>query len=134
MADRSEKEVRDYLARCAGVKEIHPDALRAAVLLEQWTGLHHLPTKSLKRIDWADSHAWEVLLHPCASLATFDGDELTRLVLLAHKLCLRVEVAPRMNRLVVCIHPRKPAGAFYERHPGVDALRARCEGLGGDRG
>ncbi len=58
-------------------------------------------------------------------LATFDGDQLTRLVFLAHDRCVRVSIlnsGPRMVRIV--IHPRMGReGGFSVKHPTIeDAL------------
>jgi len=59
-----------------------------------------------------------------SSLATWDTDGLTRLVVAAHEHRCRVEIRPSMDYLVVTVHPRQADGNLYERHPGVDALTA----------
>jgi hypothetical protein len=75
------------------VKESHIAVSRMNLSEEEATaffakfyrGEHHFPS-TLKQFGkgWAISHFGQ--------LATFDGDELTRLVLLAHERCIRVAV------------------------------------------
>ena len=61
------------------------------------------------------------------SLATFDLDQLTRLVVEAHARRCRVEIAPHsFNELRVCVHPRQTNGRTDERHPGLSDLIDRC--------
>lgn len=53
--------------------------------------------------------------------ATYDFDQLTRLVVLAHDYAVRVEVVasgPQMIGLV--LHKRKREGAMHERHPTIE--------------
>lgn len=61
-------------------------------------------------------------------LATFDGDLLTWLVLLAHRDCCRVSVGPSgPGRVAVRVWARKQKGRMCERHHGLDDLIARAE-------
>ncbi len=64
---------------------------------------------------------------PGDRLATFDLDYLTRLVVLAHDRCVRVEVAPGgPYRVKLLVHKRylRKAGRVNERHPEIeDAIR-----------
>ena len=60
-------------------------------------------------------------------MATFDGGELTALVLAAHQYRCRVQldIVGRHARLM--IHPREPAGKrTMSRHPGLEDLAARA--------
>ena len=80
-----------------------------------YRGEHHFPAK-LKPYGegWAMSHF--------GSLATFDDDGLTRLVLLAHDRCIRVQVEQGgPNRLRIAIWKREREGSMYERHPTIEA-------------
>lgn len=85
---------------------------------EFFLGKHHIP---------ATIHEWGEgwCINISRDLATFDFDDLTRLVFLAHDRCVRVSVSgdsgPRMIR--ICIwqrNTRSPDGAFYDRHPTIE--------------
>lgn len=88
-------------------------------------GEHHFPAK-LKPygLGWAMSHF--------GVLSTFDADDLTRLVLLAHERCIRVQVEQGgPNRLRIAIWKREREGCLYERHPTIEqALERFREGRG----
>lgn len=78
---------------------------------EFYRGEHHFPGKIKPYgLGWSMSH-----LGP---LATFDSDDLTRLVLLAHEKCIRAQVeSGGPNRLRIAIWGRKRDGLMHERHP-----------------
>lgn len=62
---------------------------------------------------------------------TFDGDEMTRLVLVAHADLVRISVVnggPQQVKLEA--HPRKESGSLYERHPSLDDLIAAAVKIG----
>ena len=61
-------------------------------------------------------------------LATFDFDHLTKLVLAAHKNCVRVEIEPaNMQGVRVTFWPRdKAEGSMFERHPTLEQLAQRA--------
>jgi hypothetical protein len=85
-----------------------------AFFAEFYRGEHHFPGK-IKPFGegWSMSHF--------GSMATFDGDELTRLVLLAHSRCVRVELSNGgPNRLRIAIWGRQREGRMYERHPTIE--------------
>ena len=55
-----------------------------------------------------------------SEVATFDGNALTRLVLLAHERRCRVAISPASPRHIsIEVHARKEQGRFCERHPGL---------------
>ena len=83
-------------------------------------GEHHIPGK-LKEF----GEGWMVTT--TAPAATFDGDLLTRLVVLAHRECVRVQVEPAGFYLRISLHKRQRTGATWERHP---TLRGALERLG----
>jgi hypothetical protein len=65
-------------------------------------------------------------------LSTFDGDQLTRLVVLAHQHLIRVEVSPASsNRVRIAIHKRELSGSVWMRHPSLDDLRLALTESGG---
>lgn len=79
-----------------------------------YRGEHHFPA-ALKRYGegWSMSHL--------GSLATFDFDDLTRLVLLAHACCIRVQVeSSGPNKLRIAIWKREREGSTFERHPTIE--------------
>lgn len=80
-------------------------------------GIYHLDSKALTRVEWDSETNIEINLR-CHELATFDGDEMTRLVFLAHQFCLRCSVeAATINVLRLRFHPRERSGGMWKRHP-----------------
>ncbi len=79
-----------------------------------YRGEHHFPSKLTPYgLGWSMSHF--------GSLATFDGDDLTRLVLLAHARCIRVQIEQGgPNRLRIAIWKREREGSIFERHPTIE--------------
>jgi hypothetical protein len=54
-------------------------------------------------------------------MATYDGDDLTRLVLLAHERCIRVAIEPVNCRYMrIAIWKREREGDTYHRHPTIE--------------
>jgi len=97
-----------------------PDQTYCVEMLTEWVrGSHHLPK--------VRPHGSGVECNVYADLSTYDSDKLTRLVLLAHRDSIRVEIVssgPRMVK-VVC-HRRKAMRAdmgVNERHPTLTHLR-----------
>jgi hypothetical protein len=57
-------------------------------------------------------------------LATFDGNDLTKLVKAAHLKRVRVSVRGVVKGVLeLMLHPRSDDGHLFERHPGIEALR-----------
>ena len=106
--------------------------LEAAVAFftEFFRGAHHIPADGTaanqKRLPHAPGahHVlpWGDGFHVVhdASYATYDFDELTRLVFLAHDRCVRVALEPCRKGLRICIWARQRDGRFEERHPTLD--------------
>lgn len=75
---------------------------------------------TFRRADWEHGHGVSFVVR--GHFATFDGDGLTRLVVLAHDRCIRVEIegcGPGLIR--VSMWPRKGReGRMHERHPTLE--------------
>lgn len=94
-----------------------------AVLAFAYGGLHHVPGKIREK---AGGLYFEVNIF--GGLATYDFNELTRLVVACHEHCVRMEITnsgPGMIKLM--FHDRKREGRMYERHP---TLRKALEEMG----
>jgi hypothetical protein len=91
-------------------------------MLSEWVGGdHHLPKV----------HGFEkgICINFCGDLSTHDGDRLTRLVLLAHRDAVRIEIASSGPRRVKIIAHRRKHGTretlkFWEFHPTLTDLSA----------
>ena len=87
-------------------------------------GEHNIPVK-VQRCGFG----WCMYLH--RTMATYDGDMLTRLVFLAHDDMIRVEISGAGGQnFRLAIHPRicREGGRFYERHPTIEAALDRWRG------
>ncbi len=93
----------------------------ADLLGELFCGIYHLDDKQLAKVEWNNNHHI-VLILGWNSLATFDSNTLTRLVFLAHHLCLRVDIrAKSLNYLELMFHPRvRGTGGYSHMHPTLD--------------
>lgn len=97
-----------------------PFSVRAErVLAKVFHGLHHCP-KIHKDEMLNGFEMWEV--NKYGEMATFDFDELTRLVIAAHDECIRAAVAPSGPGMVkIRLWPRYGReGRFSERHPTME--------------
>lgn len=91
-----------------------PEERFEAVLSYTFKGMHRVG--NIKKTP-GEHPMWETC---CYSIATWDFDQLTRLVLAAHHYCVRVELengGPR--RVKIILHARKREGSIYERHPTI---------------
>ncbi len=82
---------------------------------EFYQGEHHIPGK-VKQF----GYGWAVN-HDRGDLATYDYDQLTSLVLMAHHYCYRVSVAPSSPRhLKIAVWKRQREGGMSSRHPTIE--------------
>lgn len=83
------------------------------------TGIYNLAT-NWEKVDWnwGDGVRFKIR----RSMATYDFDHLTRLVILAHDMCIRVELtALAPNVMGIAMWRRnKRDGSMYERHPTME--------------
>jgi hypothetical protein len=83
---------------------------------EFYDGRHHIPKSGVKEF----GDGWYVS-HNRGDLATYDYNQLTRLVLMGHDKCIRVSVAPsNFNTLKICIWKRQREGGMSSRHPTLE--------------
>ena len=100
-------------------KPIDPDVEKVceAVISAALLGIHHVPYWERRRACGPRGMA----VTTYADMSTFDGDELTRLVIAAHDHAVRVSVCPAGPRmLTIRMWPRKREGGTWERHPEIE--------------
>lgn len=99
--------------------------IRVAQLLDAWDGLHHFEESLMKKVQWSNPLFIEMRLSHHTSvgqLSTFDFDNLTRLVFLAHDHCIRVDINPcNGSYFTLQFHPRHVReGSMSQRHPTLE--------------
>lgn len=110
-------------------KDVHPNNMRVAELVNWWArGIYHVQNAVIKA-DWSAWWGVELIIDP-SGFATFDADGLTRLVVGAHDLAVRVEIVPcSPSRLRIRFSARERTAAdkeykLYARHPTIiEAVR-----------
>ena len=92
--------------RASGIAVSNIGARCAELAGRFYGGLHHFPGEwgGIRKVDW--NHWLFCRWSQRGGLTTFDGDSITRLVMLAHDLGIRVEVNPAMWHLEIVCHPR----------------------------
>ncbi len=99
---------------------LSPIGKKAATILgDLYQGIYHIEDQA-KKVDWSNTDFITIVVDKSHWLATFDGDQLTQLVLMAHLMCCRVSIepaSPRHLRLVFAHRTRE--GDLYFRHPGL---------------
>lgn len=84
-------------------------------------GVHHWPNFARQR--WDTEYC--IRLTYDRSMATYDNCDLTSLVVLAHDLCIRVEISPcNFRYFEIQFHQRQREGRFSDRHPTIEAMVA----------
>jgi hypothetical protein len=115
-------------------REMSPFGRDVADLLGQvYAGIYHIHSEVLHpRADWSDERRIEITTFQ--DLSTYDFDILTKLVVLAHDMAIRLTIAPASSRyLRLIFHKREREGHISRRHPSleqaVEGIRERI-GLG----
>ena len=93
----------------------------ADLLGDLFFGIYHLPTVALRKVNWSDDDYIRITLS--APMATYDGDKLTRLVVLSHDRMLRVDLSPcNFQHLELLFHKRqyREGGGTYHRMPSME--------------
>lgn len=79
-------------------------------------GEHHIPGFKPKE----DGFGWRVN-HDRGEMATFDFNQLTRLVVMGHDRCIRVGIDAARNGIIrITIWKRQREGSMSERHPTLE--------------
>lgn len=89
-------------------------------------GEHHIPgARPYVGADNVKAYGsgWSVV-DPGASYATYDFDQLTRLVFLAHDRSVRVQIQAKGRGLEIAIWGRAREGGMALRHPDLDSAMA----------
>lgn len=104
---------------------LSPLGVAVANLLGDWAlGIYHLNTTSLQKVEW--NNPYVVIFNYRGTLATFDGDGITRLVVLCHDRCLRCDLRGKgFGYIEMMFHQRQREGSMSERHPTIEAAAAR---------
>lgn len=88
------------------------------VLARAYRGIHHVRFWSRRHVA-PDGRALSVSIYP--GISTFDGDELTRLVVAAHEECCRIEIHPGGPGLLkLWLSERVRDGSIYDSHPTIE--------------
>lgn len=118
----------EWIERQPYGKAISPLGRRVADLLgDLFLGIYHIDS-DVRRVDWSNTHHLKLTTYAKGGqFATYDGCLLTRLVILAHDRCLRVEIEPAGPKyLRLTFHGRSRESAEqWGRHPTIeDAIAA----------
>ena len=96
--------------------ELKPFPERAERIVRMVMGGEHHCEKVVKK---TSPERWEITYY--GSFATFDYNQLTRLVIAAHDNCVRAEVCSGgANKIKICLWPRLRDGGFAQRHPTME--------------
>lgn len=84
---------------------------------EFYNGEHHIPGFEPKPygLGW-------IIIHDRGDLATFDFNQLTKLVVMAHDKCIRTSVEEHSkNAVKIAIWKREREGSMSDRHPDLES-------------
>jgi hypothetical protein len=113
--------IADWIRRACKQEPSLFGARVAAVLAATYGGTHHLDRVRMQKVRWTALDYIEVCLGPKEELATWDFDQLTMLVVLAHDACIRLSIRPGGQALKLLFHPRRGrVGSMSRRHPGIE--------------
>lgn len=101
--------------------KMSPLAIKVADFLGEWVyGIYHLSQKELFKVDWTNNRHIEISIYNYC-LSTFDDNDLTRLVFLAHEMALRVQIEPSTHHhLRIMFHERSHHKGPMLYHPTLD--------------
>lgn len=86
-----------------------------------YKGKHHIPGK----VRSCGQGGWYITTP--RGMSTFDSDELTKLVFMAHAMCYRVEMQPCMRYMKIMIHKRnsRNKASLFSGHPTIETAVER---------
>ena len=121
---KSEYAGADWLERQGVVlSELGRDV--ADLLGYLYRGLYHV-SGIVDRCKWDDNH--HISLTCYDDLSTFDFDNLTTLVFLAHRMAIRVEIQScNFRYLRILFHRRSRDGSITARHPTIQVALEKFE-------
>lgn len=125
--DDRKRHLDSHLKYWCTIRPVSELGYRVADLLDIWIGgLHHLDISVAKKANWWDTAYVELKWrHP--GLATFDGDNLTRLVFLSHDKMVRVDIDPlTVGMFRFMFHGRHSRdGGLCDRFPDIETQLSR---------
>lgn len=100
---------------------------KVAGLMNWWLdGIYHRG-EEMRRAHWTNETRVSVVVGTC--LSTYDASNLTRLVIAAHDLAIRLEIeGASPGRLRLIFTPRQREGDQFERHPTIEQAIAAVRG------
>ena len=100
----------------------------ADFLAEWYGGMHNfIHATNIEKTDWENKYYQAVLFN--RGMETYDGDLLTKLVVMSHDFLLRVEVNPKTFRhLELVFHRREREGHIGKRMPTMEDHTAAIRG------
>jgi hypothetical protein len=109
----------------------------ANLLGDVFAGIYHIESAVLSRkVDWGCTYRIKIALY--GGVSTYDHDLLTRLVVLAHDRCIRLEInGAAHGYLHLIFTPRVGRDAdLYNRHPTMEeairVVRVNCKRPGAE--
>jgi hypothetical protein len=101
-------------------RDLSPFGESVADLLGEWVqGIYHLDHKMLSKTNWSDNKY--ISINYRGDLSTYDNNGLSKLVFLAHWLCIRVEINPcNFKYIKISFSPRERGNDIYKNHPKLD--------------
>ncbi len=84
-------------------------------------GIYHLDYLALKKVEWSNGQYMSINIWRSGKFATYDFDWLTRIVVLSHDRCIRVEIEPSS--------PKTLRLYFHKRERDGDSVSTRMPSL-----
>jgi hypothetical protein len=115
-----EKHSVSWLQRQKIAGNLSPLGRSVACFLNIMWGMHHLNNYSLKKVNWEHDYYIEFVYD--RDLCTVDKNDLTKLVVLAHQMKLRVSIEGAAHRYVRLIFHQRTGekNDFTQRYPLVE--------------